>query len=158
MGGPPIKMFNFLGDPNLYTCSGNPTQRVQSPNFVCDIGVDEEQWLVTAIDRQRKVEANHLSLPLCPDGTLFDLERLYPDQLIMVYFILECLQDWFTCNDLSKFIPGLFLLMGQGGTGKSVILNTSTTVVRRKFCYKNTVGDTGPTGSSAFNVFGMTLH
>jgi hypothetical protein len=113
---------------------------------------------VTAIDSQRKNEASQISLPLCPDGTPYDLERLYPDQLLMVYFILERLHDWFTCEDLSNFIPGLFLLMGQGGTGKSVILNTSTAVVRRKFCYTDTVGATGPTGSSAFNVFGMTLH
>jgi PIF1-like helicase len=120
--------------------------------------VEPELWLLHVISERRKSADNEVSLPKRPDGSPFRLKGLYREQMVMVYHVLNTLRLFLTIPDLSKFIAKCFILMGQGGTGKSVVLNTITSVIRYKFNYNNTVATTGPTGSSAFNVFGETLH
>ena len=63
-----------------------------------------------------------------------------------------------TIEDLSKFVPGRYTVLGPAGTGKSVLNNTIVAVLRCLFGYNNVVCPAGPTGASAFNVLGETLH
>ena len=48
--------------------------------------------------------------------------------------------------------------MGQGGSGKSILLNTITSVLRCVFQHNDVVRIACPTGTAAFNVNGETLH
>ena len=66
--------------------------------------------------------------------------------------------EWFYCEDFSSFKPLRLVLNGQAGTGKSVVLKTIASCIRRIFQYTNTCGITGPTGVSAFNINGRTLQ
>ncbi len=48
--------------------------------------------------------------------------------------------------------------MGCGGTGKSFIINTILTLVRKMTRSNNTVLVGAPSGSAAYNVQGSMLH
>jgi predicted GTPase len=49
-------------------------------------------------------------------------------------------------------------IMGCGGTGKSVLINTLVACIRKIFNDNNTVFVTAPTGAAAYNVRGSTIH
>jgi hypothetical protein len=49
-------------------------------------------------------------------------------------------------------------VMGCGGTGKSVLINTLVTCIRTIFQDNNSVFVTAPTGAAAYNVGGTTIH
>jgi PIF1-like helicase len=118
-----------------------------------------ELWLLNVIDERCKNADKELSLPRRPDGMPYRLAGLFREQMVMVYHVPNTLRIFLTIPDLSKlFMATCFILMGQGGTGKLVVLNTITSVLRYKFNHNNTIATTGPTGLSAFNVFGETLH
>jgi PIF1-like helicase len=120
--------------------------------------VAPELWLLNNIDECCKNADKELSLPRHPDGMPYGLAGLFREQMVIVYHVLNTLRIFLTIPDISKFMATCFILMGQGGTGKSVVLNTITSVIRYKFNHNDTVATTGPTGSSAFNVFDETLH
>jgi predicted GTPase len=48
--------------------------------------------------------------------------------------------------------------MGATGTGKSYIINTIVSYLRRMFGDNDVVQVLAPTGIAAFNVLGETLH
>ena len=49
-------------------------------------------------------------------------------------------------------------IMGCGGTGKSVLINTLVACIRKIFNDNDTVFVTAPTGAAAYNVRGSTIH
>jgi len=49
-------------------------------------------------------------------------------------------------------------IMGCGGTGKSVLINTLVSCIRKIFKDNDTVFVTAPTGAAAYNVRGSTIH
>jgi ribosome biogenesis GTPase A len=49
-------------------------------------------------------------------------------------------------------------IMGCGGTGKSVIINTLVTCIRKIFDDNDSVFVTAPAGAAAYNVGGSTIH
>jgi len=49
-------------------------------------------------------------------------------------------------------------IMGCGGTGKSVLINTLVACIRKIFNDNDTVFVTAPTGAAAYNVGGSTIH
>lgn len=99
-----------------------------------------------------------LFLPLNDKGQPYSLEALYPEQQKFLYVVIEKIREWMTLKDLSKFIPGRYTVLGPAGTGKSVLNNTIVSVLRSLFEYNNVICPAGPTGSSAFNILGETLH
>ena len=99
-----------------------------------------------------------LFLPLNDKGQPYSIEALYPEQQKFLYVVLEKIREWMTCEDLSVFVPGRYTVQGQGGTGKSVLNNTLVSVLRSLFEYNNVACPGGPTGGSAFNILGETLH
>lgn len=61
-------------------------------------------------------------------------------------------------KDLSKFEPLRCTIVGEGGTGKTVLINTLISVVRRMFDRTDVARVAAPTGVAACNVGGETLH
>ena len=88
----------------------------------------------------------------------YKLEDLKPDPLHAAYIILKKIKEWIECDDFSTFVPLRCTLDGKGGTGKSVLINTIVSVLRRRFNLNNVVAVAAPTGTAACNVNGVTLH
>ncbi len=61
-------------------------------------------------------------------------------------------------NNDKSYKPLQAKVMGCGGTGKSFIINTILTLVRKMTWSNNTVLVGAPSGSAAYNVQGSTLH
>jgi septin family protein len=57
-----------------------------------------------------------------------------------------------------NFLPLKLMVRGSAGTGKSVIINTIVSYMRRVFDDNDVVHAVAPTGMEAFNVLGGTLH
>ena len=59
-------------------------------------------------------------------------------------------------NHISK--PLRATIIGCGGTGKSHIVNTLISIVRRYTNCNDTIRVAAPTGGTAYNVGGCTIH
>lgn len=119
---------------------------------------EPSDWLRAATVGYESSIEDSLVIPMNHEGNPFVPEALYPEQQQTLYPIVDKIREWMTCDDLSKFETACFTVCGKGGTGKTILLNTLTAVLRQLFGYNNVVATTGPTGSSAFNAFGETLH
>ncbi len=63
----------------------------------------------------------------------------------------------FLCNE-ELFIPFHATVVGCGGTGKSYIINTILTIIRKLTKRNTTILVGAPSGAAAYNVQGSTLH
>lgn len=101
------------------------------------------------------------SIPYIPkrdDGTDYELRHLTDAQKVVAFMILDKIKEWLQCTDFSTFEPLRCTLDGKGGTGKSVVINTVVSVIRRATFKNDTVAVAAPTGTAAFNVNGVTVH
>ncbi len=57
-----------------------------------------------------------------------------------------------------EYDPLRLTISGAGGSGKSVLINTIASVLRKVFGRSDAVHVCGPTGSAAFNAGGVTAH
>ena len=110
------------------------------------------------IKRRDAIQDGLVDIPRDSMGRSFSISRLFPDQQYIMYRILSKVHEWLYCDDLSQFIPLRCTIVGQAGSGKSVLLNTITAVLRSLFQRNNVVKVGCPTGTAAFNAFGETLH
>ena len=83
---------------------------------------------------------------------------MYPDQRDIVAVVIDKLYEFMESDDLSTFRPLRIILNGAGGSGKSVVINTIVTVIRKMFDSDDVVKVAAPTGTAAFNVSGETFH
>lgn len=120
--------------------------------------VPAENWLQCVIEESIEAEEKTLSIPLRSDGSDYSIDFLYDEQKFISLVVLKKIQEWYECTDFSTFEPLRMIVNGQGGTGKSVLLNTISASIRTIFHYTNTCNTTAPTGVSAFNVNGKTLQ
>jgi len=97
-------------------------------------------------------------IPVKENGSSFHVDDLHDDQKWIAFVILQKIQDWFTCDDLSTFRPLRVTINGQGGSGKSVLINTITSTIRNFTGINNSCLVAAPTGTAAFNVNGETMH
>jgi hypothetical protein len=65
---------------------------------------------------------------------------------------------WEESDKKDQFVPLRLTVRGTAGTGKSYIINTLVSYLRRMFGENDVVHVLAPTGISAFNVLGETLH
>ena len=79
------------------------------------------------------------------------------EQQECAYHILYKIKEWLECSDYSNFKP-LRCTSTQGGTGKSVLINTIVSILRQSFQQNNIVAVAAPTRTTAYNVNGTTLH
>lgn len=99
-----------------------------------------------------------LNLPLKEDGTEYTIDDLYKDQKDVVTVVLDTLHEFLTMDDLREFKPLRITINGQGGSGKSVVINTIVTLIRKMFGFNDVVRVVAPTGVAAYNVNGETFH
>jgi hypothetical protein len=117
-----------------------------------------EEWLYSQTKLYEDNKNNNLRLPLRDDGTYFTVKALYDDQKFVVAIVMEKLHEWMKCQDPSTYKPLRMTINGSGGCGKSVIINTLVTLIRRMCDCNDVVKVAAPTGTAAFNVGGETLH
>lgn len=120
--------------------------------------VSPEEWLQAAIADYEHNANSVVRAPLNHKGEPYTTDGLFEEQQRAIYPIVLKVREWMTCDDLSAFQTGFFTIYGKGGTGKSTILNTLTSVFRTLFQYNDVVVTAAPTGTAAFNVAGETLH
>ena len=97
------------------------------------------------------------------NGKEYKLEDLNDGQFRIAYVILRKIKEWLrlataTTKQKQKFKPLRITIMGCGGTGKSVLINTLVACIRKIFNDNNSVFVTAPTGAAAYNVGGSTIH
>jgi hypothetical protein len=78
--------------------------------------------------------------------------------LYKVFGKIQELMEWEADDQNSKFVPLRLTVCGAAGTGKSVVINTMVSYMSRMFDDNDVVHGVAPTGMSAFNVLGETLH
>ena len=110
-----------------------------------------ELRIPTYFDKKEEKQAN------------YQLKDLNDDQFHIAYFILKKIREWLNLPNKSKkeqkkFEPLRLTVMGQGGTGKSRLINTLVSVIRTMFENNDSVHVAAPTGAAAFSVGGQTLH
>jgi PIF1 helicase. len=76
---------------------------------------------------------------------------------------LKKVQEWLNLSKKSKqecekFEPLRMTVLGQSGTGKSRLINTLVSVIRKMFQNNNSVHVAAPTGAAAHAVNGQTIH
>ena len=97
-----------------------------------------------------------LKIPLQKNGKEYSLDDLSQEQRAVVLATVDTIVK-FLNNDKS-YKPLRATVMGCGGTGKSFIINTILTLVRKMTRSNNTVLVGAPSGLVAYNVQGSTLH
>ena len=114
------------------------------------------KWLdhVIHCDKQEQT----VYIPKKDGNSNYELSDLYEDQSAVAYHILSKIHEWIHCEDFSTFQPLRCTINGQGGTGKTVLLNTIVSVLRRMIPVDQLVLVGAPTGTAAFNVNGETIH
>ena len=85
------------------------------------------------------------------------------DKLLLIDVILNKIKEWLhlataTLKSKRQFKPLQMTIMGCGGTGKSVLINTLVACIRKIFNDNDTVFVTAPTRAAAYNVRGSTIH
>ena len=102
------------------------------------------------------VDDKTLLIPTKKDGTEYQLDELNQEQQMVVICALESMIK-FLSNDPS-YKPLRATVVGCGGTGKSHIVNTLISMVRKYTKRNDTVRVAAPSGGAAYNVGGCTLH
>lgn len=116
-------------------------------------------WLKTKLDEHEDEGGktnNALIIPKKSDGSGYCLKDLTDEQKLIVYIVLKTLRNWWM-ND-KKYRPLRMTIAGRAGTGKSRIINTIITILRKMFQDNNVIHVAAPTGSAAHNIGGRTLH
>lgn len=124
--------------------------------------IDPKDWLnMKKEEHDNQGQSSSINLPFreSRDGDHeFKVKYLYGDQQQVVTEVMSKIREWIECDDLSQFKPLRMTVAGAGGTGKSVIINTIVTLMRKMFQYDGVVKIAAPTGTAAFNVGGETFH
>ena len=86
------------------------------------------------------------------------------DQVSIISLILAKLKEWINCSTssdsrvASSFTPLRLTVRGSAGSGKSFFIKCLVNVITNMFEGERVVEVAGPTGASAYNVGGETLH
>lgn len=103
-------------------------------------------------------ETDNILLPLRPDKTTYELQQLNSDQQDLVCHILSFLKRLQEANSQESIQPLRMTVAGVPGSGKSTVVNTIVTTIRKMFKSTDSVIVCGPTGCSAYNAGGSTCH
>ena len=120
-----------------------------------------ETWLESEIKQSHLQQTNRdgeLTLPLDTNGQTYELEALSTDQQDI---ILECIlhiRKWLQEEDDHKTETQTMIIQGVAGSGKSVLIRTLVTIIKRLFNTNESTLVLAPTGSAAFNAGGSTIH
>lgn len=120
--------------------------------------ISPHNWLQVKIDQFEQEQQVKPYIPLKADGSFYELTQLFEDQLGIALLFMKKIQEFMTMKDLSKFVPLHCTIQGEGGVGKTILINTLTSVIRRMFNRTDVIRVAAPTGVAACNVGGETLH
>ena len=117
--------------------------------FVTEESTQDELMIPLRLNQQHQLEE-------------YSIEACREDQKEVLSYILQYVKRWCelekTPEALQSFIPLRMTLCGVAGSGKSTLINTLVTAVRKITGKTNSVLVCGPTGSAAFNAGGETCH
>jgi hypothetical protein len=92
----------------------------------------------------------------------FSIDTCRDDQKEVLTYILQYFKTWYdldkTPESIRTFRPLQMTLCGVAGSGKSTLINTLVTEIRKIAQKTNSVYVCGPTGSAAFNAGGETCQ
>ena len=92
----------------------------------------------------------------------YTIESCRQDQKDVLMYLLKHLKQWLDTAQspelLKEYEPVRMTLCGVAGSGKSTLINTLVTTVRKITGKTNSVYVCGPTGLAAFNAGGETCH
>ena len=125
---------------------------------------DGTTWLADAVAAASAANNGSLDLPMKTDadGSLhhYEIRDLRADQQRVMAYVLKAVREWEN-HDARRHGPrkGLQLTVrGKAGSGKTVLLKTITSVLRRRYQSKSSVQIAAPTGVASYNAGGSTLH
>lgn len=123
-----------------------------------DPDCDPSTWLAQKVT-EAETDANPpLMLPLTDDKKEYTICMLKGQQLPIFAHIMSKVIEWMETEDLSNFKPLRMIVNGPGGCGKSVLINTVVTYMRKLFDSNHVVKVAAPTGTAAYNAGGETFH
>ena len=126
---------------------------------------EASNWLPLQIKKEEEIEGTRpdidLPVKIMPDGSkrYYEIEDLAHDQKVLICEILSKINEWVK---LGKTPNGnkckqLFLTVrGRAGSGKSTLIHTLVTAIRRKFNCNDSVVTFAPTGAAAHAINGKT--
>ena len=95
-------------------------------------------------------------IPRNRNGQHYDIEDMNKEQQTIVICAMEAVVKFLT-ND-STYKPLRATVVGCGGTGKSFVINTLVSIMRRYTKCNDSIKVAAPSGGAAYNVGGCTLH
>ena len=119
---------------------------------------DPAQWLETEILAMKQRLLSEPYIPIKRDGSHYELNDLFDDQKWIAFIVLQKIKEFLESDDLTSFEPLRITIDGKGGTGKSVLLNTIASVLRKATDCNDSCVVGALTGTAAFNVNGETIH
>jgi len=90
------------------------------------------------------------------NGEEYHLKSLRDDQREVALYILDAVKKYATRS--RDFKPIRLTLMGMAGSGKTVLVKTLISTVRKMFGFRRSALVCAPTGAAAFNAGGITIH
>ena len=115
----------------------------------------------TLLDDGRPIIDNStITFPTLSNGKEYSSNNLIGRQQTVLCTIFDNLTKWlkYTKGESQSYQPLRMTVLGKGGTGKSFVINTIVTEIRKFFRKNDVVIVTAPTGAAAFNVRGQTIH
>ncbi len=112
---------------------------------------------VSKFQSQESCVNKQMTIPPKNNGETYELEYLNDDQKEIAQYILQGIRDWIHCsreNRKEEFKQIHLMVQGVAGSGKSTLIHTLNTAVRRMFCCDPVVCINGPTGCWAFSAGG----
>lgn len=92
----------------------------------------------------------------------YTFDALRYDQKEVLMYILQYIKKWHEVANIPSlvhtFIPLRMTICGVAGSGKSTLINTLVSLIRKITKKADSVYVCGPTGSAAFNAGGETCH
>ena len=102
-------------------------------------------------------ELQSLHIPLKKDGkSEYSLNDLNDEQKAVVICAMDTIIKFL--NNDPDYKPFRATVVGSGGTGKSFIINTLISIVRKYTNCNGSVKVAAPSGGAAYNVQGCTMH
>ena len=154
------------------------TQNTLNDDTINDVMVDigqNKDWLMcdftesrnTTIDGKEYVDHiakeyyngsndQTIEIPTQKDTNSYTLDALSNQQQAVVLASIDTVAKFL--NNDTNYKPLRATVIGCGGTGKSFIINTIISIIRKLTQRNSSIQVGAPTGSAAFNVQGSTLH
>ena len=126
-----------------------------------DIRIQGEDWMQYTRENyyhamsKQATSTKHLDIPLAKNGRRYSVMG-NSEQLQIVDRVVDTVIKFLT-ND-PTYRPLRATIMGCGGTGKSYVINTIISKIRRLTSCNNSVQISAPSGAAAYNVQGSTIH